>query len=687
MSLFTKPVQQGIVAGQCGLGIHQWLVPARQLEHRLRNRLFALHVQQHAPHQPGVPVQDQADPGHLETGRGRVGVGPAALLEHQCVQGGQQFPGRAHAGRDPVTRDVVLLEVPEVHIGLDAVLVQDPVALDGFQIGSGGSRDDGLDQRLLRVERDVDTLVQAVHHVGHRDGPAVVERRLEVAAVVVLDAADRGGALRHGDPGLPTGIPVHGVGRNLQGVVRTRGFNLEVQPERLRLAGERVVPHGRILQLPPDVRRVDVADAADRVPGGTLGPHPEVAHRQFIAAFPVGGAQRPQAARAGRDVLRDAGDVRLDGIAVQDRGDPDADAFLQPQFGHPLVEFVAGLPVREVALEQPAAQGVQFLVLVLPEAYLAPARHVALPRGVVGVDAAVVVALGRAPPPALRIQVPSEVRRVGGVDRLDGRGKGLVGRGNPEAGAGQRRLNQIAHVPALVLHADDELQDNRLVLEMPDPILENRPCLDHGRRDLRPCRFRIMVQSGLVDLAENGQVVEVRGADVCQHRHGLALVDLAGHKLPVDQALHRPPHLRNGERVQGTLGGRCRIENQRNRGGRRLEQLDLFLLELPGRTDLQVVVVEVHLAGLQVQRGAIHVEGPKAQGLHSRTGQVVRRRVGFVHSVVVPGGLGGIGGQCRYGPQQQTDGQQEHEADAGFSRPTVRQAHGRHVLGLKRLDG
>ena len=71
--------------------------------------------------------------------------------------------------------------------------------------------------------------------------------------------------------------------------------------------------------------------------------------------------------------------------------------------------------------------------------------------------------------------MPLERQWIAGVNGERCRAKRLVDGLNLEPGALQRRAEEIADVPALVLDADDDLEHYRPALEAPDPLIESRP--------------------------------------------------------------------------------------------------------------------------------------------------------------------------------------------------------------------
>ena len=221
--------------------------------------------------------------------------------------------------------------------------------------------------------------------------------------------------------------------------------------------------------------------------------------------------------------------------------------------------------------------------------------------------------------------MPFKLGRIGGIDGLDSGGEGLAVGRDGKPGVLQGRSNQVAHLAALVLHAHDEFQPDRLVVEMPDIVHQLGAGCGHGVCDLLAGVFGIIVHIGLLDHVEDGQIVIVGGGHVGVHRRGLALVDLPGHEFAVDQALHGLPHLFDREGVQPSFGRGRRVEDQRYGAGRGLEELDaLVVAQLAGRGDLQIEVVEVHLAGFQVQRSAVHVERFEVEPLDRGPGLLVR---------------------------------------------------------------
>ena len=67
--------------------------------------------------------------------------------------------------------------MPEVHVDLKAVVVQDPEALERVQERTGCHGEGPLHQGLIRVIGDVKVLIDGVDHVRHGDGDAVVPLR------------------------------------------------------------------------------------------------------------------------------------------------------------------------------------------------------------------------------------------------------------------------------------------------------------------------------------------------------------------------------------------------------------------------------------------------------------------------------------------------------------------------------
>jgi len=451
---------------------------------------------------------------------------------------------------------------------------------------------------------------------------------LEILAVVVDHFARGRYLFTHLGPAASLRIPHDGVRGHIQRPLRTGRLDLVCDPERRRYTGERIIPYRRVLQLPPDIVAVHIAEPADRVPGRAFGPHPQMADRQLLAVRLVGRTQAPQPARPCGQVLCDPLNARLHREGVHDGGYPDPHRLVQPDAGHLAVHIVALGLVGKIALEKPLTQLVQRLVFIVPEADLLPARHVAQPRRVEGVDAAEIIAVGRAPSPPFGVEVPLELGRIGGVDRLDRRRKGLAVGRDRKAGIDQGRPNQITHLTPLVLHPHDELQAHRLIVVMPHALHQLRAGFGHRLRDLLARELRVVAQIRLLDHVENGQIVEVGRGDVCVHRRRLPLVDLPRHKLAVDQTLHRLPHLFDRKRVQPALRRRRRIQYQRDRAGRGLIELDaLRIAQLAGRRNLQIEIVEVHLPGFKIQRRAVDVERLEVEPLDGRTRLLVGRRI------------------------------------------------------------
>ena len=197
-------------------------------------------------------------------------------------------------------------------------------------------------------------------------------------------------------PGVRRGVPDDGVRGHLERPVRACGLHLVGRPKRLGDARERVVPDRRVVQVAPDVVAVGVAEAADRVVGGALGPDPQVAHVDLVRARDMDASRSVYGVRGPATMSRVTSvssvgrrEALLSTVTSQTRTDSS-----RPAAVICAVDLVALLVAVELAAVEPLAELVELRVLVLPEPLLAPAGHVAQPRRVEGVDAADVVALG-----------------------------------------------------------------------------------------------------------------------------------------------------------------------------------------------------------------------------------------------------------------------------------------------------
>ena len=107
---------------------------------------------------------------------------------------------------------------------------------------------------------------------------------------------------------------------------------------------------------------------------------------------------------------------------------------------------------------------------------------------------------------------------------------------------------------------------------------------------------------------------------MADHGHGATAVDVAGDELAVDQVLHGPPDLGDGERVQLALTRGSGVEDQ---GKGRCWRLDdahtLGAGELLRPRGLEAVEVEVHLVLGDLDRGLIDVERGENQPLGGGT--------------------------------------------------------------------
>ena len=402
--MLGEPVEDGLVA--CLRLILGDQRPAIHHEDALRHRALALEAQQGRADEPGVAVLHEADPRHVETASGRVAVGGPPLLEDQVIHRRQHLPWHRNAGRAGVGGDVVLLKVPEVDIDLQPVLVEDAEALEGVQERPRRYGQRPLHLGLVVVIGYVEALVNGVDDVRHGDVDAVVPIGREVLGVIEGHLAGGLGTAAHGLPRIRRRIQHDGVGGHRQSAGRPRGFHLKRSAHRLGHAGEGVVPDGWVVQVTPDVRAVNVAKPADRVPRCTLRPHPQVADGQFALAGDLGLTQRPGRLGPGDQVLRHAGEGAVGREAVLHRRDPDPHGVLHGNASGAFIELVPLGLVGKLAGEDALANLVKLLVLVLPEARLAPSGHAAGPGRGELVDGRIVIADGGGAAPALGVDVP-----------------------------------------------------------------------------------------------------------------------------------------------------------------------------------------------------------------------------------------------------------------------------------------
>ena len=250
-------------------------------------------------------------------------------------------------------------------------------------------------------------------------------------------------------------------------------------------------------------------------------------------------------------------------------------------------------------------------MLVLPEARLAPAGHVALPGRGERVDAAEVVAVGGRPAPALGVDVPVERSRVAGVDGQGGGTELQIAGSDLEADPFEGGADEVADVAAFVLDAGDHLELDRAAVDAPLAVaVAGSAGRGHLPLELAPGELGVVAEVLAADRLEDGQFVVVQRADVGVHRHGAALVDGIGDEVAIDQELHRLAQGGDAERVEVTFRGRGRVEDQGEGRRWRLDQADIGGVdERVGPCRLQTEEVEVHVVVLDVERSLILVEG------------------------------------------------------------------------------
>jgi hypothetical protein len=222
--------------------------------------------------------------------------------------------------------------------------------------------------------------------------------------------------------------------------------------------------------------------------------------------------------------------------------------------------------------------------------------------------------------------MPFERLWIGGVDLLDGRGELVVCDRDHEAGLLKLGAHEVCDVAPLVLDSADELDADGLAIEMPCVVDELSPGLDHLFRDDLAGQLRRVADAGAAVDVVDGQEVRIRRAHVRDHRLRRALVDVLCDRIAVDHELHGRSDLRDGERVQLALASRRRVEDQRYRCRRSVDQLYAFgAAQIPSGLGLETEQVEIQVVGFDVQRRTVNEERVVEQAFSCRPRLVVRR--------------------------------------------------------------
>ncbi len=243
--------------------------------------------------------------------------------------------------------------MPVVDVDLEPVVLQQAEALEGLKVRALGDTEDGLDLDLLLVIGLLEALRHAVDEVRRLDLDPVVERRLEVLGVVEGDRADCRHAPADRFPSVRGRIPDHGVLGHRQRPVRPSCLDLEISPEGDRQPRKRVVDDRGIGHVADDVGAVDIAESADRVPGGPLSRDPEVTHSDLVRALHMGFSQGEQGARSAGEVLRHVLEIGAGGEGLQRRDQPDPDGLGERELGRLPEQVIPLLLAGELALREP----------------------------------------------------------------------------------------------------------------------------------------------------------------------------------------------------------------------------------------------------------------------------------------------------------------------------------------------
>ena len=394
--------------------------------------------------------------------------------------------------------------------------------------------------------------VHPVHYVSHRVWNAVVP-----VAQIILEGHYAGGAciIAHLLPGLRLHIPQHRVGRDIHCGAGPGGLRIPSGNDRQGRTRVRVQKDRRIIQGPPHVVAVQVAEPPHRVPCALI--HLLYAHVQ--SGIPCGPRvyHRKPAGKARAKVVDHALDIVVGHILLYPASQKYPDALVHP-YGQGLPDEV-GSPLRrgKVAGVYCLCQRVDIRILVVPKGRIVEPRHGGEPWRVHLRQSHRIIPDKARASPSLRIQVPLLLCRIRAVHHHE-------------------RLVQIPKVlihrePGILQLQREQLPDGfagRVVAAYHKGYLDRTPVhcpyalLHHGAGALHCIGYHLIGQHRIVlevvrlEVLYERYVLGVKRPVIGGHGHPVPGHQLVDHQIAVQQIVDGKPHVAQGERVERIrLGG------------------------------------------------------------------------------------------------------------------------------------